>query len=117
MKVQISISDGIVLLTIASSVMLGILTSRHLIMKRIKPIFEFLFIGLLCTVIISYFFIERNIIVITYKELILGYLGAFSFQVLYHFIGPVPLFQKIFNAVTGVKIEWKDTENNSKKDL
>lgn len=97
-------------------ILLGILTSRHLIIKRIKPILEFVLIGLLCTFIFSYFLSEQNVTTITFKELAKGYLAAFTFQTIYYLIGPIPLFQKILNFILGVKVEWKNTDNSSKKD-
>ena len=116
MSIHLYRGDAIVFIVILITALLGVLTSRHLINKKIKPILEFLLIGLLCAVGFSYFLSQQNITVITFKELGKGYFAAFTFQTLYQLFGPVPLFQKIFSIVTGVKIEWKNTDNNSKKD-
>ena len=117
-SVQLYKADAIFFFVILITVLLGVLTSRHLINKKIKPFLEFVLIGLLCAVGYSYFLSKQNITIITISELGKGYLAAFAFQTLYQLFGPVPLFQKIFNLVTGVKIEWKnkDTNSNSKKD-
>ena len=116
MYLHIYKSDLIIFLVLMFPILLGTLTSRHLIIKKIKPILEFILIGLLCTVLFSYFLSEQKITTITFKELAKGYLVAFTFQTLYYLIGPTPLFQKFLNFVLGVKEEWKNTDNNSKKD-